>query len=78
VMDAERAFSKSVEDFGAEEWRAVAMFLGSVMDNPHKRKGRPRNPDWKPFGGASCSGGASCTRSGARRRWSMTKLIVGS
>jgi hypothetical protein len=52
VMDAERAFSKSVEDFGAEEWRAVAMFLGSVMDNPHKRKGRPRNPDWNPFGGA--------------------------
>jgi hypothetical protein len=51
VMDAERAFEKSVEDFGAAEWRAVAMFLGSVMDNPHKRKGRPRNPDWKPFGG---------------------------
>jgi hypothetical protein len=51
VMDAEWAFGKSVEDFGAVEWRAVAMFLGSVIDNPRKRKGRPRKPDWKPFGG---------------------------
>ena len=45
VMDAEWAFEKSVEDFGAAEWRAVAMFLGSVIDNPSKRgKGRPREP----------------------------------
>jgi hypothetical protein len=50
VMDAERAFGKSVEDFGAEEWRAVAMFLGSVIDNPSKRRGRRRKLDWKPFG----------------------------
>jgi len=46
-MYAERDLGKSVEDFGAVEWRAVAMFLGSVIDNPRKRgRGRPR----KPFG----------------------------
>jgi hypothetical protein len=72
VMDAERAFEKSVEDFGAAEWRAVAMFLGSVMDNPHKRRRRPR----KPIG--SRSGRPSCTRSRVAGRWSMTNHIAAS
>jgi hypothetical protein len=49
-MDAERDLGKSVEDFGAVEWRAVATFLGSVIDNPSKRSGRPGKADWKPFG----------------------------
>jgi hypothetical protein len=45
LMYAERDLGKSVEDFGAVEWRAVAMFLGSVIDNPRKRgRGRPRKP----------------------------------
>lgn len=60
LMDAERDLGKSVEDFGAEEWRAVAMFLGSVIDNPSKRaKGRPRKLDLKPFGLALVPFGAN-------------------
>jgi hypothetical protein len=45
LLCAERELGKSVDDFGIVEWRAVAMFLGSVIDNPRKRgRGRPRKP----------------------------------